>query len=167
MRARILTVLILIAVAAPASAQTVVGDACTTATGPFTVTSAKPFTVTWVQDAKVPASPTDPTLVDERINGFTYSLDGAAPVDFTPQSGAACAAGTSQAGRIPYLFVMPSGMAKGAHTISITAWNFVLNADGTPTTTRQLGVPTSVPFVGIDPMKTGPPLSPKNGKIWK
>ena len=141
-------------------------EACLPGTPPYIVTSAKPFTVTWVQAATVPVSPTDPTLVPERINGFTYVLDSGAAVDFVPTSGPACVGGTN-AGKIPYLYAMPSGVPKGSHTLSVTAWNYVLNPDGTNSSSRQSGAATAIPFDAIDPVKLGPPGAPANGRIYR
>jgi hypothetical protein len=141
-------------------------EACLPGTPPYVVTSAKPYTVTWLQAATVPASPSDPTLVPERINGFTYTLDSGPAVDFVPTSGPACVGGTN-AGKIPYLYAMPSGVSKGAHTLGITPWNYALNPDGTNSSTKQVGATTSIPFDAVDPVKLGPPGSPTNGRIYK
>ena len=126
----------------------------------FTVTSGSPYTVEWIMDATVPASATDPTLVPHRIDGFYLQIDAGTKADIKPTPGAPCPVGSVQAGKIPYIYRTTSGVARGSHTLTLSAYNFALGADGTPTTTRQEGPAVSVPFVGVDPVRVGPPTAP-------
>lgn len=142
-----------------------VQDACNTAIGPFTVTSGSPFYVLWTMDATVPASPTDPTPVPHRVDGFYLQIDTQTRVDIAPTRGTACPSGSPQAGKIPYIFRTTSGVARGSHTARIQGWNFAVDQDGNPTTVRQEGAVTSIPFAAVDLVQTGPPTAPTNGSI--
>lgn len=146
------------------SAQT--STACEPATGPYIVTSGRPFTTVWLMDAKVPASPQDPTLVDQRIDGFYLQVDNGPKVDIgKPAPGTTCTG--PLAGKIPYSFRVDSGVGKGAHTATLSAYNFQLNPDGSPTTVKQEGPAVSVPFSAVDPVQVGAPLAPVNITIWR
>lgn len=135
-------------------------DVCTGPSGAFTVTSGAPFTAGWVMDATVPVSDTDNIQVPQRINGFYLQIDNGARQNIgLPAPGAACPAGTVQQGRIPYTYRVPFGGGKGAHTLTIIAWNYDLDASGNPTTTVRESV-VSVPFTAADPVRQGPPTSP-------
>jgi hypothetical protein len=170
------TVLCLVALAlvpGAAAAQTP-ADNCTPGVPPYTVTSGKPPTITWLMDPTVAASATDPTQVAYFIDGFTFSLDGGGKTEMvpkpTPQTGFICPAGTPNAGKIPYGFTLPTGVAKGNHSVIITVWNFLRTVDPntgaiTVTTQRQEVAATSIPFVVVDAPYTGPPVVPKNIKV--
>lgn len=123
----------------------------------FTITTGKPFVVAWVLDAQSPASPTDPTLVPTRVNGFRLNVDSQPVVEITPAAGAPCPAGNANAGKLPYTYTTASGVAKGNHTVTVKAWNYTLDAAGNPTTTKQEGPAVTTPFVAADVLQTGPP----------
>jgi hypothetical protein len=140
-------------------------DACQASVSPFTVTSGAPFTVAWVMDPLGPVSATDPTLVPQRIDGYSLQIDSGPKQDLIVAALAAvapCPVGTPMAGKIPYQVRTASGVGKGNHTASLSAWNFVLDSAGNPTTTRQEGSAVSIPFVGVDPVQAGPPNRPLN-----
>jgi hypothetical protein len=142
-------------------------DPCVVGAGASVLTSGAPFTLTWVMDAQVPASPTDPTFVPQRINGFVLQIDGGAKQDIAPTSGPPCSAGSLYAGHIPYSYRSVTGVSKGAHSATVTAWNFILDDAGNPTYTRQEGPAVSVPFSAVDLMRLGPPSGAKNVIIRK
>ncbi|MDQ3525805.1 MAG: hypothetical protein M3451_12225, partial [Chloroflexota bacterium] len=138
-------------------------DACSAPSGAFTVSSGAPFTVTWVVPATAPTSATDPTPVPNRINGFNLQIDSGVKQNIgLPTAGPACPAGTAHAGKIPYSYRTTSGVAKGSHTLSLSAWNYALDASGNPTTTQQESAAVSVPFAVVDLVQTGPPVPPVN-----
>lgn len=131
--------------------------------GPFVVTSARSFTAQWCTAKTATAS--DGTTVPERIDGFMISLDNGAAQDI----GKATSLGSSTAtNRDAWQWQMPSGVAKGSHTFSVAAWNYVLDPNtGQPTTTRALGPATAVPFTAVDPVYNLPPQAPTGGRIIK
>lgn len=142
---------------------------CSSNPGPFYVTSARPFTVEWVMDVLAPVSDTDPTLVPVRVDGYYYQIDFNTEVkilvaDTIP--GPVCAAGTTYAGKTPYTWHAPQGVAKGSHTLKLLAWNYTLDANGIPTTTEQRSPIANVPFIAVDLAMIGPPTVPK-GTIIK
>lgn len=152
---------LLVANSAYAQAQTVV-DACTIDTGPFVLQSGAPFSVAFVMDAKVPISTTNPTLVDQRVDGIYYQIDSQTIVtNMTPTKGVPCPAGNVNAGKIPYIFQL-QGVTRGEHTIRLWGWNYKLDSNGLPTTTRQEGAPTITPFTVVDPTHETPPTKPTN-----
>jgi len=142
-------------------------DPCVAAAPPYTVTSGAPFTVAWLMAPTVPFSPTNPTPVPNRHNGFYLQIDSTMRQDIgKPSAGAPCPAGTPRAGFLPYSFRTSQGVSRGAHTVVITPWNFTLAADGTETTQRQDGEASSIPFDAGDPtVLTGPPGPPQNGSV--
>lgn len=163
MRQIVCVVAVLLATVSTASAQ----DTCTpVAAGTvFTVTSGKAPTVSWLMAATVPTSATDPTPVPQRINGFTVQINTATPVDVNPAAMTPCPSGTTNAGKVPYMLTLQSGVPKGNHTLTVKAWNFVLDASGNPTTQRQESAAVSIPFVAGDLLQYGPPQTPTNGII--
>lgn len=141
-------------------------DPCTVALPPFTVTSGAPFTITWLMAPTVPASPTDPTLVPQRIDGFWIQIDTAARIKLPAlTAGTPCPVGTPNAGKLPYTYRTLSGVSRGSHSARINAYNFVLDTNGNPTTTEQEGAAVTVPFAAADLTHTTPPLAPTNGII--
>jgi hypothetical protein len=166
----LLLVLALVLLPVSASAQALIDLACNPPAQPMTVTSGAPFAVMWVMDPLVPASQTDPTLVPQRVNGYYLQIDGGPKQEITAVpvgTGDPCPAGTSMAGKVPYQFRTTTGVPKGNHSVTITAWNFALDAFGNPTTTRREGPAVSVPFVGVELVHTGPPQGPQNVIIRK
>ena len=157
MKKLIVLVGLLLMLAAPVAAQT---DPCVAvpAGTTFTVTRGAPFTAAWVMDAKVPVSDTDSTLVNARIDGFYLQIDtGARQRVVLPLPTVAC-----PNGQLPFSWRSPSGVSRGSHTFKITAFNFVLNPDGTPTTVEQESAAVSVPFAAVDLVRVGPPSPAKN-----
>jgi hypothetical protein len=147
----------------PAFAQ----DACQTAIAPFQVTSGAPFTVSWVMDSTVALSATDPTPVPQRIDGHYLQIDNGPRLELLIAPGLPCPTGTPMAGKLPYVFRSASGVSRGAHTATVTPWNYALDAAGLPTTFRQEGPAVSAPFAGVDPVQFGPPAGPSNLGIKK
>ena len=140
----------------------------TTPTGPFLVTSGAPFTVMWLMLDTVPASATDPTLVPNRYNGFYIQIDGGPKTDIgLATAAAACLSTTPHPGDIPFSYRTPTGVARGQHSLKISAWNFALDGAGNPTTTKQESVVVTLPFTAGDPILFGPPGTPFNVAITK
>ena len=159
----LLTVVVLLGFAAGASAQT---DPCTAvpAGTTFTVTSGSPFTVAWVMDATVLADD-GVTQVPQRISGFYLRIDAGAKLDIPTLAGSPCPAGTTHAGKIPYTHRTSTGVARGAHTAYLSAWNFQQDCSSgvcVDTSVRQESAVASVPFAAVDPRHTGPPKVPVN-----
>jgi hypothetical protein len=142
-------------------------DPCVVGAGASVLTSGAPFTLTWVMDAQVPASPTDPTLVPQRINGFVLQIDGGPKQDIQPIAGPPCPAGSLYAGHLPFTYRSVSGVSKGTHSAAVAAWNFILDDAGNPTSTRQEGPAVAVPFSAVDLARMGPPSGAKNIIIRK
>lgn len=129
----------------------------------FVVTSSGRPTVLWLMDAQVPANPpTDMTLVNQRVNGFYVQLNALTRIDTGLLTPVTCPSGNANAGKLAYAYQYPNSVPAGKHTISVRGWNFVLNPDGTPTTTRQEGSLVSVPFTAADAFHVGPPNAPLN-----
>jgi len=143
-------------------------DPCQSATPPFVVTSGRPFTAVWLMDAMVQANPpTDPTLVPARIDGFYLQIDSQPRVDTGPIAPSApCPVGTPNAGKLPFSWTSSvGGVSRGTHTFTVRGWNFQLDTQGVPTTTRQEGVVASIPFSAVDLVQVGAPLAPTNAII--
>lgn len=158
---------ILTAFALPANAQT---DPCLSAVTPFIVTSGAPYTVTLLMDAQVPVSPTDPTLVDQRIDGYYLQIDLQIRTKLTISQVTvlpACGSATPNPGKIPTTYKTISGVPRGSHTLKLNAFNFTLDANGIPTTTEQEGPVVSTPFVAADLLQSTPPRVPTNIIIRK
>lgn len=148
------------------TAQTLNPDPCTAppAGTTYTVTSGRPFKITFVVPDKAPASATDPTLVPNRISGFFIDVDDPNinnNVGWLSPSGAACPAGSTFAGMLPYEYTL-QGVSRGNHQVYVSAWNYALDANGAETTTRQESELASVPFAAADPVLIGPPAGPRN-----
>ena len=158
---------VFVLLATSASAQT---DPCATATPPFIVTSGAPYTITWLMDAQVPASPTDPTLVNQRIDGYYLQIDLQTRVRITSAQVTVlppCSATTPSSGKIPTTYRTSSGVSRGNHTARLNAFNYLLDANGNPTTTEQEGPVVTVPFDAADPLQSTPPRLPGNVIIRK
>lgn len=158
---KLVLVLVLLLVSTKAYAQL---DPCTTAAPPFVVNTNIPFTLTFLMDAQVPVSTTDPTLVNQRIDGFYFQIDSLAEIKIGATFGAAC---TNVANKIPYSYRTLAGISRGNHTAKLTPFNFVLDAIGLPTTVEQRGPIATVPFAAVDLTNVGPPLPPTNLIIKK
>jgi len=163
----LISVLLILSVAINGYAQT---DPCATAIPPFTVNSGAPFTISWLMTAQVPASPTDPTLVNQRIDGYYVQVDLGTRTRIVPANytvGAACLSTSPNPGKIPTTYRTVSGVSRGSHTYKIVGFNFVLDANGNPTTTEQEGTAVVIPFVAADLIHITPPLIPNNPIIRK
>jgi len=137
-------------------------DPCTTAQPPFTVNSGAPFTIAWLMDAMVPASPTDPTLVPQRIDGYYLQIDSTPRVRLSGVIiGLPCVGGPNL-GKIPFTYRTTSGVSRGSHLAQLLAYNYILDVNGNPTTTEQEGPAVTVPFAAVDLTHTGPPRIPAN-----
>jgi len=138
----------------------------TTMQGPFTVTSGSPFTVQWIMADTVAENN---TTVPTRIEGFYLQIDGGEKFDIGKATALTTCPSTSTVypNDLPFSFRTTSGVARGQHTLKISAWNFVLDSAGDPTTTKQESVVASIPFVAGDPIQYGPPVSPTNVVIIK
>lgn len=158
-----LFVLLLMSVV-PASAQDHL-LCSTTPPPPFTVTSGSPFTISWV----VPDTASENGLtVPNRFNGFYVQIDGGAKVDVgLAVASPACSASSVRPGDLPFTYKTTAGVARGSHTLKVSAWNFTLDGAGNPTTTKQESVVTSVPFAAGDPILFGPPMPPNPVIITK
>jgi hypothetical protein len=138
----------------------------TTMGGPFTVTSGAPFNIQWIMaDTVSENSATVPT----RINGFYVQIDGGEKYDIGMATALPTCPSTSTVypNDLPFTFKTTSGVARGPHTLKISAWNFVLDSAGDPTTTKQESVVVSIPFSAGEPTQLGPPVSPANVVIIK
>lgn len=154
MKTLLLSLACVLLCASPVLAQQ---DPCATAQPPFAVTSGAPFGVTFLEPTTAPASPTDPTPVPVRIDGFHFQIDTGVKQSVVLSPGAACPSG-SFVGLRPYTYRTASGVSKGSHTLTIIPWNFVLDpVTGDPTTTKQEGIAVQIPFAAIDPVQAGPP----------
>lgn len=135
------------------------------------IQSGQNFTISWTMQQLVPASPTDPTLVQHRYNGFFEQIDLAAPVavPLTTEIGV-CPQGTPRQGDKIYQYRTTSGVAKGNHILKVWAWNYALNADGSPTSVVQEGTVITTNFDAADqatPILVGAPYGPWNVSIKK
>lgn len=143
--------------AAPASAQTHACDITTATT--FSTTTGRPFTAQW-------CLPTTTTVngaeIPMRVDGFTIQVDATPAIEVgKPVSGVPSATSKLQL----YSYVVPSGTAKGSHTVTVIPWNYTLDVNGVPTTIKQPGGPLIIPFVASDPAMIGPPPAPTKGRI--
>jgi len=153
-----LSLALLIVSAVPARAQT--ANPCdTNATGPFVVTSARSFTIQW---CTAHTRIDNGIIVPERIDGFYLVLDQGAKQDIAMATPLGLSSVTN---RDAWQYVIPSGVMKGDHTAAVIAWNYQLDQNGLPTSTRSESAPTAVPFTAVDPVSNQPPLSPTGGRI--
>lgn len=132
--------------------------------GPWLVTSGSPFTAAWIM-ADTTVDPNGVT-VPNRVNGFYFQIDSGPKTDIAMATAlTACSSTSPKPGDIPYTYRTTSGVARGPHTLKVSAWNFTLDGVGNPTTTRQESVVASIPFTAGDPILFGPPTSPLNLSI--
>jgi hypothetical protein len=89
----------------------------------------KPLTIAWTQPA------------NDRIDGFYLRRDGGPRLDL----GSIPSTETCPDGRKVYRATI-QGFPAGSHTISVTAWNYKLDANEQPTTERQLSLSTTRVF---------------------
>lgn len=131
----------------------------------FVVTTGAPFTVSWL----MPDTATENgQTVPNRFDGFYLQIDGGAKSDIgKPTAALACSSTSLHPGDVAYTYKTPSGVAKGTHTLKISAWNYTLDGAGNPTTTKQESTVVSVPFSAGDPTLTGPPVPPFSVMIQK
>lgn len=138
-----------------------VQDACTNATQPFVVTAGAPFYVGWTMNDKETDSNNVQFTV--RADGFyiSYHLTGYVDIG-APAPGPICPTGTTNAGRVPYIYRTTSGVPKGGpYTFSIKAWRYAPDPiTGQPTQQKEETLPASVPFTAVDPIYTGPMTKP-------
>lgn len=133
----------------------------TNPTGPFLVTSGSPFTAMWIMVDT--ALDTNGVTVPNRVNGFYIQIDTGPKTDIGMATALpACSTTSPKPGDIPYSFRTASGVARGPHTLKVSAWNFTLDGVGNPTTTKQESVVASIPFTAGDPILFGPPSAPVN-----
>ena len=145
-----------------ASAQT---GPCAAAVGTSdTVTTGKAPTVSW----KWPATFDDPVYgsVPFRVNGASIEIvtsSGSvvqAKRDYTLPSPTLCSDGQNA-----YAVTLLSGVQKGSYIARVLGWNYVLDDNGNPTTTRQEGGYATRPFNAVDALMTGAPTAPANLKV--
>ena len=110
-------------------------------------------------DKTVPLSSTDPTPIIQRIDGFYYQIDNLPRVEIFPTPGFECV--TGYVGMVPYIARTLFGVSKGAHTLSVIAYNFQLDPQDQNTVIKQESVAATIPFAVIDPIQYGPPQSPR------
>lgn len=181
MKKLLITVGLALGIASIASAQSN-QDPCISG-GVETITTGKDFTAKWTMQQQQAASPTDPTLVPHRYNGFYLQVDGLPEVEIplSAESGT-CPQGSPRQGDKVYTTTV-KGVQKGNHSLTILAWNWApeLNPDGTPkynpdgtpifsTTQRLRGQPAITPFPVVDanpPFMIGPPYGPWNTRVIK
>jgi hypothetical protein len=138
----------------------------TTIAGPFTVTSGAPFNVQWLMADTVLENNIS---VPSRFNGFYLQIDGEAKIDLgmATELPTCPSSSTVYPGDRPFTYRTKQGVSRGPHTLKISAWNYTLDATGTPTTTKQESVVANIPFSAGDPIQYGPPESPTNVVIFK
>lgn len=125
---------------------------------PFIVTTGAPFQVTWLMDDMATENNVS---VPNRVDGFYLQIDASAKVDIgKPPAGPPCSTTSYHPGDFPYTYKTATGVAKGNHTLKISAWNYVLDGNGNATTNRQESTVVSVPFSAGDPTLYGPPIAP-------
>lgn len=142
----------------------VAADACVAGSA-INVRSGAPITFGWVMDKTVPASATDPTPILQRIDGFYYQIDNQPRIEIFPTAGFECVTGF--VGTVPYIARTLFGVGKGAHTLSVTAYNFQLDPQDQNTVIKQESAVASIPFVVTDPIQYGPPQPARNLSILR
>lgn len=149
----------LLVLPALAHAQTHPCDA--NAVGPFIVQSARAFTVQFCT-AVTRQNPDNPTeTIPERIDGHYLQIDAGLKAEISPMDLGI----SSVTNRRGWSYVVTAGVARGNHTVTITQYNFVLNADGAPTTQRAESTPVVTPFSAADPIYNLPPLGATGVRI--
>jgi hypothetical protein len=164
MKKYFLLVFLILAILAPSLALAQ-DNPCGTAAGTYTIYSGAPYTATWLVEPTTTVSASDPTVVPARYDGFYVQVDTQPRSKVTPVAGAPCPAGNNQTGMIPYVLRVASGVSKGAHTFTVTAFNYLLDANGAPTAIEQESAAVSVPFAAVDPVALGPPKPIRNAII--
>jgi hypothetical protein len=132
--------------------------------------SGAPFTISWTMQQQVPRSPTDPTLVPHRYEGFIVQIDAGPETDIGLPTATVCPVGTPRAGDKKYTYRTQAGVNRGLHSLWLWAWNYVLNPDGTATTQKQSEKPAPIPFTAADqgiPVLERAPYGPWNLVIRK
>lgn len=122
--------------------------------GPFLVTSARAFTFQWcTAHTRVDSGITVP----ERIDGFYVVLDTGVKTDIGKGTFLGLSTATN---RDAWQYIFGSGVQKGDHTVTVIAWNYVLDGFGVPTTQRVESAPAVIPFTAVDPISKSAPLAP-------
>lgn len=158
-----LTLAALLFAALPTLAQAQSDPCAALTTTSDTITTGRARDILFQQSKTVPTSPTDPTPVPVRIDGYFVKIDALPEQQYPkPATSLTCANGNwgfILSGAVP-------AVSKGSHQLVLTPWNFVYNPDGTPTTTVQRGPSATRPFVAVDPFMTGPPPAPTGVRIF-
>lgn len=132
-------------------------DPCASGTQPVLIQGVSPKVV-WQQVKQRPRSPTDSTLVDEVVLGWTWTIDAAAPIDFTIAPVTTCPNGL-----FGYVWPVPAGtvLGVGNHSMTLSGWNNDANG------VRQSGAVTVSPFVVAESAQTAvlPPTAPLSVRI--
>jgi len=134
--------------------------------GPFTVTSGAPFNISWIMSDSVLENNVS---VPSRVNGFYIQVDGDEKDDIGMATALTQCPSTAipYPSDYPYTYKTTKGVTRGSHMLKISAWNYTLDSNGDPTTTRQESVVANIPFSAGDPIQYGPPVSPTNVVIFK
>jgi hypothetical protein len=138
---------------------------CNAVTGPFQVEGNSQWSYTFTMQQLVPASDTDPTLVQHIYNGFIMQVDTLAEMDMgMGELLGICPNGTSRAGDKAYKIVVNGvKLTKGPHVMALWAWNLDSNGQ------RRGGVIVRTPFDAIEnvPAFDRAPFGPWNVRIYK
>lgn len=162
----LVAVLAVVLGAPPLQAQTL--DGCTDPSTAFdTLLTGRQASVAW--GIPTTTTLTDGTVVPVRVDGFNLEIrtaagavvPGFAKADIGKPTQVTCPGGT----RWSYLYALGTGFAKNNYITSIWPWNFILDANGNPTTQRQEGTVRTRPFVVVDPVLTGPPPAVNGLKV--
>lgn len=169
MKRVVLALMLLLLTTASVYAQ----DPCATAPPPPDVlTAGRPYTVTWAELQNVVVNGTS---TPNRIDGFAVSI--------LNQAGTAIVQAETDIGKPPqvncgttrwgFTWNSPTGIAKGSYIFAIRAYNFVLDANGNPTTTKQYSATSPLttgstarrPFDVVDPVLLTAPPEPTDIRV--
>jgi len=163
-----LLLLVLLFVPSTALAQTIDCDAPAPTT-PGQITTGRPYTIAFCLPPTTVTNPDGTTSdVPSRVDGYTASLNGGAPVELGKLVAGTPAPTTKMQ---PVSYRTTTGVPKGNHTVVVTAWNCPIDVTtGLPMPTctvaqRQNASPVSIPFVATDEALGGPPPAIQKGRI--
>lgn len=131
---------------------------------PDTIFTGRPPTATWTEPVSVVVNG---VTTPNRVDGFEVGIWNAAatatvvaPIDIGLPVSTNCSANL-----LGYMFTFPNGLQKASYQLGARSYNFVLDANGNPTTTKQYSARTFRPFVVVDPVLTGPPPAPTDVRV--
>lgn len=166
MKKLMLSLVVFLALAIPAWSQTPDQIAsCNAVKGPFEVQGNSQWSYTFTMQQLVPASETDPTLVQHVYNGFIMQIDTLAEQDMgLGEQLGICPNGTQRAGDKLYRIVVNGvKLTKGPHVLNLWAWNLDVNGN------KRGGVIVRTPFDATEPIVVfdRAPYGPWNVLIFK